>query len=150
MSGATGNAVHNARIQLLATLLNTMAGSSFTVGIAAPLAAMFFYSPANLRFAPAVIGSLYGPTSLASFIWPHARFLEGLHRDEFRVVLCRHRAGRGLGDWRHSLLEQAVHPVTWDQILVWLIWPAAAADSVSFSVWLAHANPAFRRGQAFG
>jgi hypothetical protein len=32
-------AVHNARIQLLATLLNTMAGT-FTVGIAAPIAAV--------------------------------------------------------------------------------------------------------------
>ena len=32
--------VHNARIQLLATLLNTMAGTSFTVGVvAAPIAA---------------------------------------------------------------------------------------------------------------
>jgi hypothetical protein len=35
--------VHNARIQLLATLLNTMAATSFTVGIAAPIAAGIFY-----------------------------------------------------------------------------------------------------------
>jgi hypothetical protein len=34
--------IHNARIQLLATLLNTMAGTSFTVGIAAPIAAGIF------------------------------------------------------------------------------------------------------------
>jgi hypothetical protein len=33
------HAIHNARIQLLATLLNTLAGTSFTVGIAAPIAA---------------------------------------------------------------------------------------------------------------
>jgi hypothetical protein len=34
--------VHNARITLLATLLNTMAGASFAVGVAAPIAAAFF------------------------------------------------------------------------------------------------------------
>jgi hypothetical protein len=31
--------VHNARVQLLATLLNTMAGASIAVGVAAPIAA---------------------------------------------------------------------------------------------------------------
>jgi hypothetical protein len=41
--------VHNARIQLLATLLNTMAGTSFTVGIAAPIAAGIFYGQAIPR-----------------------------------------------------------------------------------------------------
>jgi len=35
--------IHNARIQLLAILLNTLAGTSFTVGIAAPIAAGIFY-----------------------------------------------------------------------------------------------------------
>jgi hypothetical protein len=34
--------VHNARVQLIATLLNTMAGSSFTVGVVAPIAAAIF------------------------------------------------------------------------------------------------------------
>ena len=33
----------NAHLQLLATLLNTMANASFTVGIAAPIAAGIFY-----------------------------------------------------------------------------------------------------------
>ena len=33
--------IHNARIQLLSTLLNTMAGASFAVGVAAPIAAAF-------------------------------------------------------------------------------------------------------------
>lgn len=33
----------NAHFQLLATLLNTMANASFTVGIAAPIAAGVFY-----------------------------------------------------------------------------------------------------------
>jgi hypothetical protein len=42
------NTIHNARMQLLANLLNTMAGSSFTVGVAAPIAAAW----AGLRFIP--------------------------------------------------------------------------------------------------
>ena len=36
----------NAHLQLLATLLNTMASASFAVGIVAPLAAGFFYGQA--------------------------------------------------------------------------------------------------------
>jgi hypothetical protein len=43
--------VHNARVTLFANLLNAMAGSSFTVGVAAPIAAAFFYSPAGLTRA---------------------------------------------------------------------------------------------------
>jgi len=35
--------IHNERIKLLASLLNTMAGTSVTVGVAAPIAAAFFY-----------------------------------------------------------------------------------------------------------
>jgi hypothetical protein len=42
------NTVHNARVTLFASLLNTMAGSSYTVGVAAPIAAAFFYNPAGL------------------------------------------------------------------------------------------------------
>jgi hypothetical protein len=45
------NTIHNARITLLATLLNTMAGSSFTVGVAAPIAAAIFYNSAGVRFS---------------------------------------------------------------------------------------------------
>ena len=37
------HAIHNARTRLLATLLNMLAGTSFTVGIAAPIAAGIFY-----------------------------------------------------------------------------------------------------------
>ena len=48
--------VHNARVQLLANLLNTMAGSSFTVGVAAPIAAALFYNPAGLRLIAVFIG----------------------------------------------------------------------------------------------
>jgi hypothetical protein len=44
-SQADMNTIHNARITMFATLLNTMAGSSFTVGVAAPIAASFFYNP---------------------------------------------------------------------------------------------------------
>ena len=50
------NAIHNARITLLATLLNTMAWSSFTVGVAAPIAAAFFYNPAGARLTNVVGG----------------------------------------------------------------------------------------------
>ncbi len=50
------NTVHNARITLLATLLNTMAGSSFTVGVAAPIAAVFFYNPTGIRIGSVAVG----------------------------------------------------------------------------------------------
>ena len=53
------HAVHNARIQLLATLLNTMAGTCFTVGIAAPIAAVFFYDAASLPLRAVVAGVLF-------------------------------------------------------------------------------------------
>ena len=51
--------VHNARVNLLANLLNTMAGSSFTVGVAAPIAAAFFYNPAGLRLVSVLIGASF-------------------------------------------------------------------------------------------
>lgn len=34
---------HNERIKLLAALLNTLAGGSFAIGVAAPVAASIFY-----------------------------------------------------------------------------------------------------------
>jgi hypothetical protein len=51
------NAVHNARVQLLANLLNTMAGSSFTVGVAAPIAAFYFYGTATLTLLRIALGA---------------------------------------------------------------------------------------------
>ncbi len=54
------NAIHNARVQLLATLLNTMASSCFTVGVAAPMAALYFYGTTNLRIV--VVG-------LSAYVW---------------------------------------------------------------------------------
>lgn len=51
------HAIHNARVNLLANLLNTMAGSSFTVGVAAPIAAAFFYNPAGLRLIVVLFGA---------------------------------------------------------------------------------------------
>ena len=39
----------NARIQLLATFLNNIAGSCFTVGFAAPVAALVFQLGARVR-----------------------------------------------------------------------------------------------------
>jgi hypothetical protein len=50
--------VHNARIQLFATLLNTMAGTSFAVGVAAPTAAAFFYGGAGITVHSVVIGAI--------------------------------------------------------------------------------------------
>ncbi len=56
MSGTQATQIHNARVTLFASLLNTMAGSSFTVGVVAPIAATFFYSPSGLRLSLVVIG----------------------------------------------------------------------------------------------
>jgi hypothetical protein len=50
--------VHNARIQLLATLLNTMAGTSYAIGVAAPTAATFFYGGAGIPVHSIVIGAI--------------------------------------------------------------------------------------------
>jgi hypothetical protein len=43
MSGSLSALVRNERLKLLASLLNTMAGTSVAVGVAAPIAAAFFY-----------------------------------------------------------------------------------------------------------
>ena len=55
------NTVHNARITLLANLLNTMAASSVAIGVLTPVAAVFFYNaaPAGLRWPTIVFGALY-------------------------------------------------------------------------------------------
>jgi hypothetical protein len=52
------HAIHNARITLFASLLNTMAGSSFTVGVVAPIAATFFYNPTGLHIPLIAIGAM--------------------------------------------------------------------------------------------
>ena len=51
--------IHNERVKLLANLLNAMAGSSFAIGVAAPVAAAFFYSagPSGLRLAAVAVGA---------------------------------------------------------------------------------------------
>ena len=51
------NIVWNARIQLLATLINTMAAASFTVGVASPIAAAFIPgSPGAHPWQPLALG----------------------------------------------------------------------------------------------
>jgi hypothetical protein len=50
--------VHNARVQLLANLLNTMAGTSFAVGVAAPIAAGVFYGGAGIPVHSVAIGAI--------------------------------------------------------------------------------------------
>jgi len=50
--------VHNERVKLSANLLNAMAGSSFAVGVAAPLAAVFFYGTAAIPVHSVAIGAI--------------------------------------------------------------------------------------------
>jgi RsiW-degrading membrane proteinase PrsW (M82 family) len=72
--------VHNARVQLLATLLNTAAGSSFTVGVAAPLASAYFYNPAGLTTRTVAMGAIVWITAAAMLhiiaIWTLGRLRE--------------------------------------------------------------------------
>jgi hypothetical protein len=72
------HAIHNARIQLLATLLNTMAGTCFTVGIAAPIAAVFFYGAASLPLRAVVAGVLFWFLIAAALHGVAQRVLGGL------------------------------------------------------------------------
>lgn len=52
--------IHNERVRLLASLLNTMAGSSYAIGVAAPVAAALFYGagPAGLPIKAVAVGVL--------------------------------------------------------------------------------------------
>ncbi len=50
--------VHNERIKLTSALFNTMAGSSFTVGVAAPFAAAVFYQPPGLHPLKVLLGGI--------------------------------------------------------------------------------------------
>jgi hypothetical protein len=72
------HAVHNARIQLLATLLNTMAGTCFTVGIAAPIAAVFFYGAASVPLRAVMSGVLFWLLIAATLHGVAQRVLGGL------------------------------------------------------------------------
>ena len=58
--------IRNARLQLLATLLNTMAVSSFTVGIAAPVAAVF-YGQGTLQVRAIAIGVMFWAVPILTF-----------------------------------------------------------------------------------
>jgi uncharacterized membrane protein len=73
------NLVHNERIRLLASLLNTMAGSSFTVGVAAPVAASFFYGVASLPISAIVIDVVFW-LSIAAVLHSLAQYLLGALR----------------------------------------------------------------------
>ncbi len=59
--------IHNERIKLLAALLNTMAGSSFAIGVLTPIAAVFFYraAPADLRLGSIAVGIVFWIASAA-------------------------------------------------------------------------------------
>jgi hypothetical protein len=69
---------HNARIQLLATLLNTMAGTCFTVGIATPIAAVFFYGAASVPLRAVMSGVLFWLLIAATLHGVAQRVLGGL------------------------------------------------------------------------
>lgn len=50
--------VHNERLKLASALFNAMAGSSFTVGVAAPVAAAVFYQPPGLNPLKVLLGGI--------------------------------------------------------------------------------------------
>nr|WP_294510216.1 hypothetical protein [uncultured Rhodopila sp.] len=52
------DAVHNERIKLTSAWFNTMAGSSVTVGVAAPIAAAVFYQPPGLHPLKLLLGGI--------------------------------------------------------------------------------------------
>ncbi len=70
------NLVHNERIKLLANVLNTMAGSSFTIGVAAPVAASFFYGVPSLPIS-AIIGDAVLWLLIAAVLHGVAQYLLG-------------------------------------------------------------------------
>jgi hypothetical protein len=76
------NTVHNARVQLLANLLNAMAGSSFTVGVAAPVAASVFYSASSLRVVAVAIGVGFWLVVATVLHLAAQRVLGGLRNDQ--------------------------------------------------------------------
>ena len=53
------NLIHNERIRLRASLLNAAAGSCFTVGVAAPIAAGVFYGAGNIALRALVVGAIF-------------------------------------------------------------------------------------------
>jgi VIT1/CCC1 family predicted Fe2+/Mn2+ transporter len=74
------NLVHNERVKLLASLLNAMAGSSYAVGAAAPLAAAIFYSPGKmlLSYSYIVVGIVLWIVLAALFHLAAWRVMKGL------------------------------------------------------------------------
>ncbi len=70
------DAIHNARLQLLANLLNTMAGSSFTIGVAAPIAASFFYGGGTLTLVVLILGVCFW-IGIGSMLHVGAQYLLG-------------------------------------------------------------------------
>ena len=54
----TADERHNERIKAFATLLNTMAGSCFTVGVIAPIAAEMFYKMPGMQPLKVLLGGI--------------------------------------------------------------------------------------------
>jgi hypothetical protein len=59
MSGALAITIHNERVKLRATLLNSAASSCFTVGVAAPIAAGVFYGAGNISLRALGAGVIF-------------------------------------------------------------------------------------------
>ena len=54
----TADENHNERVKLFGTLLNTMASSSFTIGVIAPIAAALFYQTPGLQPLKVLLGAV--------------------------------------------------------------------------------------------
>jgi hypothetical protein len=59
----TADDSHNERIKLFATLVNTAAGSCFTLGVVAPTAASLFYQSSGLQPLKLVLGGIIWTTA---------------------------------------------------------------------------------------
>lgn len=75
--------IHNERIKLLANLLNATAGSSYAIGVAAPVAATFFYGagPAGLHVRAVIVGMVIW-LIIATVLHLVAQWLLGGLRDD--------------------------------------------------------------------
>jgi hypothetical protein len=76
------NLRHNERIKLRAALFNTAAGSCFTVGVAAPVAAGVFYGAGNISLRAILAGVIFwllAAYALHRLAW---RALGGLKDDD--------------------------------------------------------------------
>lgn len=71
--------VHNERVRLRATLFNTAAGTCFTVGVAAPIAAGIFYGVGPTVSLRAIIaGAIFWLIAMGALHKAAQRVLKGM------------------------------------------------------------------------